>query len=86
MEYYILKYMYMYIIIQTIRTQRATKTEVTEMTIEKIKKILELHSIGYTENGSILANEVYTMNGQTFIVQVDVTHMTARQLLDWLGY
>ena len=53
-----------------------------------IAQILKLHSINYKidEAGRIFAEEVYTINGNTYSDFIDVTGWTHKKLYLWLGY
>lgn len=56
------------------------------MTNEKIKKILDLHSVpNYIENGNIFADSM--LSGTKKFEEVEnMTGWTRKQLYDWLGY
>lgn len=57
------------------------------MTIKKISELLNLHHISHKlENERLLAEEVYTYEGQVYSDWIDVTNFTFGQLLGWLGY
>ena len=57
------------------------------MTSERIKRILDAHSIRYQEEGGrIYAAEVYTINGQGYEEPREVTAWTLKELKSWLGY
>jgi hypothetical protein len=57
------------------------------MTTIQIAKILEAHSINYTiECGKILADDSYTLDGQLYTEQTDLTGISKQKLFDWLGY
>lgn len=53
---------------------------------ERLCKILDMHGITYVENGRVIADDVYTKDGNTFVVKIDLTDYTRSQLYDWLGY
>lgn len=57
------------------------------MTISYLTRILELHGINYeVVNGRVIADECYTLDGNFYTEQIDITNYTKTQLLDWLGY
>ena len=57
------------------------------MTFIQIAKILEAHSIDFTiEDGRILAEDSYTLDGNYYTEQKDITSMSTTELFDWLGY
>ena len=57
------------------------------MTIKKISELLNLHHISHRlENERLLAEEVYTRDGQTYTDWVDLTDFNLKELLSWLGY
>lgn len=56
------------------------------MTIEKIRKILDLHSIpNYTQNGNIYADSMEAGTKEFEKVE-NVTGWSRSQLYAWLGY
>ena len=56
------------------------------MTIEKIRKILDLHSVpNYTQNGSIYADSMEA-GTKVFEKVENVTGWNRTQLYAWLGY
>lgn len=56
------------------------------MTIERIKKILDLHGVpNYTQDGNIYADSM--ISGTTLFEKVEnVTRWSRSQLYIWLGY
>lgn len=58
------------------------------MAIQDISWILNAHHISHklTEDGHLLAEEVWTENGIGFSQWIDVTGYSVKRLLDWLGY
>lgn len=58
------------------------------MNNEMIVQILKAHSINYKidDAGHIFAEEVYTINANTYSDFIDVTGWSRKRLLFWLGY
>ena len=57
------------------------------MTNRTLANILKDHGINYEIiNGRVIAEDHYTINGVPGMDTIDVTDMSKRQLLDWLGY
>ena len=58
------------------------------MNNKTISQILKAHSINYKidETGRIFAEEVYTINANTYSDFIDVTGWTHKKIYLWLGY
>ncbi len=57
------------------------------MTIQQLTRILEQHGISHeVVNGKVLAEDSYTLNGESYSDIIDLTDISPEQLYDWLGY
>ena len=58
------------------------------MSNKTIAKILKMHSINYRINDAkhIFAEEIYTINANTYSDFIDVTGWSHKKLYLWLGY
>ena len=57
------------------------------MTIQELTKILKDHGIAFEiVDGKVMAEDVYTYNGELHVDILDMTDISKEQLWDWLGY
>ena len=57
------------------------------MNIQQIARILDDHNIVHLDTfSSILAQDVWTKDGKSYMTFINVTDCSREQLLNWLGY